>query len=95
MPRVHEIWPGRSRIFCGCCITGPSKEIAGMIYIHVCALMALVPYCVFILSDTWGVTPALPIIFLFIVFCMFLFLYLAACSDPGIIPRKPFLMRDP
>lgn len=66
-----------------------------MIYIHVCALILLIPYCVFILTDTWEVTPALPIIFLFIMFCMFLFLYLAACSDPGIIPRKPFLERDP
>ena len=32
--------------------------------------------------------------FLFVAFCMFLFLYLASCSDPGIIPRKPFLERD-
>ena len=62
-----------------------------MIYIHVCALIFLIPYCVFILTETWKVTPALPIIYLFIMVCMFIFLYLAGCSDPGIIPRKPFL----
>lgn len=95
MKKIHEIWPGYNRFFCGCCITGPGRDIAGYIYIHVCTLIIVVPFCYFIISETWAITPALPIILLLCLISMYFFLYLTACSDPGIIPRRPFLEINP
>jgi hypothetical protein len=94
MKKIHEIWPGHNRFFCSCCIAGPGRDLAGLIYIHVYSLVIIIPFCVFIVGETWNVTPALPIILLLSICSMYLFLYLTACSDPGIIPRRPFLETD-
>ena len=50
MPRLSDLYPGRSRLCCGCCITGPVKELPGMLCIHCCSIGVLVPYCVFMLG---------------------------------------------
>jgi palmitoyltransferase ZDHHC9/14/18 len=62
-----------------------------MLYIYCCSLGITVPFCVFVVGVNWEVNPALPLIFLLCVALMYFFLYLTACSNPGIIPKKPFL----
>lgn len=95
MPVLHSVWPGNNRFYCGCCVSGPSREIGGIIYLQFCMICLLVPYCIFVLSKNWNITPALPVI-LFLLFAVTeLFLFLTSCTDPGIIPRRPFLRSNP
>jgi palmitoyltransferase ZDHHC9/14/18 len=59
---------------------------------YVCALIVIVLFCVFVLSRVWNeVTPALPLIFFLCVAITTVFYNLTACTDPGIIPRRPVL----
>lgn len=95
MPKLSELWPGDNRFFCKCCVTGPSRDLPGIIYIYVCTLIALIPFCIFVVGDNWNVTPALPLILFISLACMYFFLYLTSCTDPGIIPRRPFLELTP
>jgi hypothetical protein len=95
MPKIYEIWPARNRFLCGCCITGPIGDVQGMLCIWCCSLAILIPFCIFVAGDNLNTAPALPIIFFISIISMFFFLYLTACTDPGIIPKKPFLERSP
>lgn len=91
MPKLHDVWPGNNRFFCGCCVSGPSREIGGIIYIQFCILAIVIPFCIFVVADNWKVTPALPLVFFLCLISTQIFLFLTACTDPGIIPRRPFL----
>ena len=91
MPKIYEIFPSTNRFYLNCCVAGPSKDIPGMIYIYCCSLGIVIPFCVFVVGENWGVNPALPIIFLFCIFLMYFFMYLTSCTNPGIIPRRAFL----
>lgn len=91
MPKLHEVWPGNNRFLCGCCISGPSKEVGGIIYIQFCILAIVIPFCIFVAGITWEVSPALPLLFFLSLVATQIFLVLTSCSDPGIIPRRPFL----
>jgi palmitoyltransferase ZDHHC9/14/18 len=93
MARLCEVWPGNNRFFCRCCVSGPNNQVGGVIYIYVCLLGILVPFGIFVVGPNWNVTPALPLVLLLCLLAMQLFLFLTACSDPGIIPRRPFLLR--
>ena len=62
-----------------------------MLYIYCCSLGITIPFCVFVVGVNWEVNPALPILFLLCVALMYFFLYLTSCSNPGIIPKRPFL----
>lgn len=94
MVKLHEIWPGNNRFLCGCCLSGPSREIGGIIYIQICVLAIVIPFSIFVVGSNAEVTPALPIMFLVMVTLMELFLFVTSCTDPGIIPRRPFLILD-
>jgi hypothetical protein len=48
MPKIHEIYPSKNRYFCGCCIAGPVKDLSGMLCIHFCTLLVMVPFCIFV-----------------------------------------------
>jgi hypothetical protein len=43
--------------------------------------------------NAWDVTPALPILFYLTIALTTLFLNLTGCTDPGIIPRRPYIER--
>lgn len=66
-----------------------------MVYINLCALGITIPFCVFVVGTNWEVNPALPILFIVGVLLMYYFLAMTACSDPGIIPKRPILERNP
>lgn len=92
MPLLLTIWPGKNRFYCGCCITGPIQDCPASLCWYICALMILAIYSAFILRPIWiNVTPALPIIFLLSIAVTTVFHSLTACTDPGIIPRRPIL----
>jgi hypothetical protein len=95
MPKIFEINPSLNRFYCGCCVTGPAKDIPGMLYIYCCSLGIVVPFCVFVVGENWQVNPALPLLFLICVALMYFFMYLTTCSNPGIIPKRPFLELHP
>ena len=94
MPYLHEAWPGNNNFCCGCCFSGPASQYGGIVYIYVCSLGILIPFCIFILSTTWNVTPALPILLFICLILMTFFLFMTACTDPGVIPKRPFLEHD-
>jgi hypothetical protein len=92
MAKLFEVWPGKNRFFCGCCITGSLKDCGANTCWYICALIVVILYCIFILTNVWNnVTPALPIIFFLSVITTTIFLNLTSCTDPGIIPRRPIL----
>jgi hypothetical protein len=95
MPKLHEAWPGGNRFCLSCCVTGPAKDTPGLVCIYICQIGMLVPFSIIMLQTNWNITPALPILFYSSSFFFNVFLLLTACTDPGIIPRKPFLDRDP
>ena len=93
MPRLYETWPGRNRFMC-CCVAGPLRDIGGYIYIFVCFAAAIIPFSIVIFQVNWAITPAIPILFYVFVGLALIFLHLTICTDPGIIPRYPYLIRD-
>lgn len=95
MPKLHEVWPGNNQFRCSCCISGPAREIGGILYIYFCLIAISVPFSIFIVAPTWRVTPALPILYFLCAIAMQIFLFLTSCTDPGIIPRRPFLQTQP
>ncbi len=92
MPKLFEIWPGRNRFCCGRCMTGPAADCGPNLCWYICALIVVVIYSVLMLGSVWQrATPALPIIFYLAVILTTIFHILTACTDPGIIPRRPIL----
>ena len=90
MPKLHEAWPGKNRFYCGG-ITGPIGDLCANLYFYICVIGAIIPYSIFMFEPIWNISPAIPILFFLSVAVTTLFLNLTACTDPGIIPRKPFL----
>lgn len=93
MPPLHRAWPGNNRFLCHCCVTGPGRDAPGLLFVYVCMISVLVAFTVFMLPNNWNVSPVLPILYYATCFTLNLFVMLTACSDPGIIPRRPFLLR--
>lgn len=94
MPRLYSAWPAKNRFLpCGC-IMGPKGDTAANLCVYFCAAGILIPYCIFILGEIWTITPAVPVLFLITLAVSILFLNLTQCTDPGIIPRRPFLEQD-
>ena len=90
MPKLYEAWPGTNRFCCGM-VTGPINDFCANICFYICVVGVVIPYSIFMLEQIWNVSPAIPILFFFSVALTTLFLNLTSCTDPGIIPRKPFL----
>ena len=94
MPTLKDSWPGSNRFMCGCTIAGPISDCAANACWYVCALVALVMISIFVTANAWNVTPALPIFFYLTIALTTLFLNLTGCTDPGIIPRRPYIERE-
>ena len=62
-----------------------------MVVIHAAVLAALITNIVFMHGNNWAISPALPILLYLAIAFLITFLYLTACTDPGIIPRRPYL----
>ena len=90
MPKLYETWPGKNRFCCGC-ITGPLGDLCANMTFYVCAVIIVIPYSIFMVEKIWEVSPAIPILFFLAIATTTLFLNLTSCTDPGIIPRRPFL----
>lgn len=91
MPKLYETWPGNNQFFCDCCITGPSNQYFGIICIYGCAIGIIIPFGIFIIPTTWDVSPALPLLLFASMIGTTVFIFLTSCTDPGIIPRRPYL----
>lgn len=95
MKKLYEAWPGRNRFLpCGC-IFGPIGDSCANLYVYSLFIGVLISYCIFVLPDVWVISPAIPLLFLLIVCVTLVFLQLTQCTDPGFIPRRPFLESDP
>ena len=76
---------------CGYTVAGPIADCAANSCWYVCALVALILISIFITPKVWTITPALPILFYLTIVVTTLFINLTGCTDPGIIPRRPYL----
>lgn len=92
MPKLYEAWPGRNRFLPLGCVCGPASDWGANFYVYFCFIGVLIPYIIFILPTMWQLSPAIPILFIVSVIFTLIFLNLTQCSDPGIIPRKPYLI---
>lgn len=96
MRKLYEVWPGRNQFLCGKCVTGPTSDCGPNLCWWICMLVVVVLFSVFVLRDVWNkATPALPIFFFLSVIATTIFFHLTACTDPGIIPRRPILEHFP
>lgn len=93
MTKLKDSWPGSNRFLCGCTIAGPISDCAANSCWYICALAALVLISIFVTPNVWNISPALPILFYLTIIFTTIFLNLTACTDPGIIPRRPYLER--
>lgn len=91
MPRLYEAWPGKNRFLPFGCIMGPLSDTCANIYVYICILGVLIPYFIFLFKDIWDISPAVPLLFFISALITIFFLNLTQCTDPGIIPRRPFL----
>ncbi len=91
MPALHESWPGTNRFCCGCAVAGPLADWAANAYWYACVIIAVVPISIFVTPEVWKLSPALPLLFYFTIVITTLFLNLTGCTDPGIIPRRPYI----
>ena len=96
MSKISEVWPGRNRFCCGL-ITGPCSwnDCSANICVYICLLICVIPTSVLVLPRVWEITPVLPITMAAFVILLVTFLLLTSYSDPGIIPRRPFLESNP
>ena len=91
MPWLYEVWPARNR-FCCKRMLGPASDTAPSLCWYICAALVVTLYSIFVLPTLWNqVTPALPVIFYLSVALTTVFYNLTACTDPGVIPRRPIL----
>lgn len=90
MTKLYEAWPGYNRFCCGR-ITGPAGDICANICVYTCVMGALIPYSIIMVDTIWNVSPAIVILFYASLAILVLFLALTSYTDPGIIPRRPFL----
>lgn len=95
MPKLYDVWPGNNTFLFGCCISGPARQYGCIVYIYVCVLAIVIPFSIFVVGKNWQITPVLPIVFFLSLIVMQIFLLLTSCTDPGIIPRRPFLELQP
>ena len=94
MAKLYEVWTGRNRFCCSCCcgcISGPSSDCPAHIYVYVIFAAVVIPYSIFMFEPIYKISPAIPILFYLSVAVTFLFLNLTTFTDPGFIPKRPFL----
>jgi hypothetical protein len=73
---------------------GPIRDCPANMVFYCCSIGLLVPFCIFIVRDTWEVNAVIPVLFFLSLLLTALLLNLTQCTDPGIIPRRPFLERS-
>jgi len=92
MPYLYQVWPGRNRFLCKTFMIGPAADCGPNLCWYISAVLAVTLYSLFVLPTIWEkVTPALAVIFYLSVIFTSIFYNLTACTDPGIIPRRPIL----
>ena len=92
MPYLYHVWPGRNQFLCKTFMVGPAADCGPNLCWYICAALVVILYSLFVLPTIWEkVTPALAIIFYLSVIFTTIFYNLTACTDPGIIPRRPIL----
>lgn len=90
MPKLYESWPGNNRFWFGG-ISGPARDMGGNIYIYLCILGAVIPFSIVMFDIVWKENPVLPILFYVMTALAIVFLNLTTYTDPGIIPRRPYI----
>ena len=93
MPKIHETWPTDNRFICGG-TAGPLSDSFGSLCIYICIFGAVIPFSIIMFQPVWDASPALPILFYISAALSIVLLNLTACTDPGIIPRRPYLAKD-
>jgi hypothetical protein len=65
-------------------------------YYYCCLIIVMVPYYIFLAPDLWNkISPVLPLATTVSIGFTFLSIMMTSFTDPGIIPRRAFLMLDP
>lgn len=94
MVQLFEVWPGNNRFFFNRCITGPIRDLFANLVLYICLIAAIIPYMIFMFQEIWNLSPAIPLLLFLSILVTLFFFNLTSCSDPGIIPRRPFLEFD-
>ena len=92
--KIKDVWPGRNRFyFGGTCIAGPLSDTCTQCCIYFLMLVIIgLYYGLMMYKLAKDVTVWLPISFsLVAAFTVYLY-FLTHCTDPGIVPRKDFLV---
>lgn len=92
MPRIADIWPAKNCLSLGCCVSGPDDQWYGSLCFYVSAALCIAVVSAIATPLIWvEVSPVLPIAFYICIIATGVFLNLTSCTDPGIIPRRPFI----
>eukprot|EP01091_Cochliopodium_minus_P006921 TRINITY_DN16880_c0_g1_i1.p1 TRINITY_DN16880_c0_g1~~TRINITY_DN16880_c0_g1_i1.p1 ORF type:complete len:211 (-),score=34.12 TRINITY_DN16880_c0_g1_i1:263-895(-) len=87
---LHRVFPSNNKFyFCGKFITGP--DIPLFLFSFMMMFIPSILYFIFVAPYLWVKSPVYPIIYAVLFFCTNVFQLIATYSDPGIIPRDPFI----
>lgn len=91
--RLSELWPGKNRFyFEGSCVAGPKEDLCSQLCVLAQVLIIVGLYfglCAATLAQKASIW--LPLSFTLFVLVTITFYFLTHCTDPGNIPRRPFL----
>lgn len=94
MPKLYESWPGNNRFLPCRWIFGPSSDSCYNLFVYGTFFSGIILYSIFLTSYIWQINPAISILFYIAVGLTFMFLLMTQFTDPGIIPRRPYLLRE-
>lgn len=94
LKRVYEIWPGKNRFwFGGRLISGPWKDISAQFCVFCMIIFGAAVYYIYIIHNFLkGLKILLPISFTINLIAVLFLYFMTHWTDPGIIPRRKFLM---
>ena len=94
MPKIYEAWPGNN-LFMMRGITGNCSTLAATLCVYITAIGIFIAYMAVMAVKVFSLSPVLPILFVCSFIAMIILLNLTSFTDPGFIPRRPFLEENP
>jgi hypothetical protein len=90
--KIYELWPSKNQFFFSKFMTGPKSDIPSN-YIPIVSVLALaVYYCFRIVPVIWGSLSVLVVSSITSFLINLILIIVTTFTDPGIIPRRPFLL---
>lgn len=93
MPKLYETWPGYNRFLPSRCITGPASDSCYNVFVYAAFFSGIILYSIFLTTYIWQLNPVISILFYVAAAFTLVLLILTQFTDPGIIPRRPYLLK--